>query len=87
MKGATGAMRNIGCEEYFGARLDRATQLHRVRRVISRELSPCQKQVVEGIYYEKLSQSELARRMGVNRSTVCRTLRRARDRLKRCLTY
>lgn len=79
-------MRNIA-SEYFGARLDRDTQLRRVRRVVARELSPCQKRVVEGIYYEKLSQAELARRLGVNRSTVCRTLRRAQERLKRCLAY
>jgi RNA polymerase sigma factor (sigma-70 family) len=52
-----------------------------------RELSPLQKQVLEGIYYENLSQAELARRMGVNRSTVCRTLHRAQDRLKRFLSY
>ena len=81
------AMKNIVSEEYFGARLDRATQLRRVRRVIHNELSPCQRQIVEGIYYEKLTQAELARRLGVNRSTVCRTLHRAQDRLRRCLAY
>ena len=80
-------MRNIVSEEYFGTRLDRATQLRRVRRVISRELSPRQKQMIEGVYYEKLTQAELARRLGVNRSTVSRTLRRARERLRRCLRY
>ena len=73
--------------EYFGARLDRATQLRRVRRVIQRELSPRQKEVVEGIFYERLSQAELARRLGVHRSTVGRTLRRAEERLRRCLQY
>ena len=87
MKGAIGAMKNIVCEEYFGARLDRQTQLRRVKRVIARELSSSQKQVVEGIYYENLTQAELARRLGVNRSTVCRTLRRAQSRIRRCLAY
>lgn len=81
------ATRNTGCNKYFGARLSRATQLRRVHSVMRRELSPLQKQVLEGIYFENLSQAELARRMGVNRSTVCRTLHRAQDRLKRFLAY
>ena len=87
MKGVTRVLKNTVSKEYFGARLDRATQLSRVRRVIQRELSPRQRQIVEGVFYEKLSQAELARRLGVNRSTVSRTLRRASERLRRCLQY
>ena len=81
------ALKNTVSEEYFAARLDRATQLRRVRRVIAAELSPRQREIVEGIFYEKLSQAELARRLGVHRSTVSRTLHRAEHRLRRCLRY
>lgn len=81
------APKNIVSREYFGARLDRATQLRRVRRVIARELSPRQREIVEGIFYQRLSQAELARRLGVHRSTVSRTLHRAEERLRRCLEY
>ena len=86
-KGDIIVLKNIVSREYFGARLDRETQLRWVRRVLERELTPCQRRVVEGIYVQKLSQSERARRLGVHRSTVSRTLTRAKERLRRCLQY
>lgn len=80
-------MKSTKSDRYFGARLDRQVQIRRVRQVMERELSPRQRQVVEGVFYERLSQAELARRLGVNRSTVCRTLHRAAERMRRCLEY
>ena len=80
-------MENIGYDTYFGIHLDKGTQRRRVRQAIRRELSPRQRTVIEGVYFEKLSQAEVARRLGLNRSTVCRTLHRAQSRLRRCLQY
>ena len=80
-------MRNIVYEGYLGPRLDRATQLRRLKNVIEGELTPCQRRVVEGIYFRQCSVTSLAQELGVNKSTVSRTLRRAQERMRRCLRY
>ena len=59
----------------------------RLRRAVGGVLSPRQRAVVQAVYFEKCSQAEAARRLGVNRSTVNRTLRRAERRLKEYLRY
>ena len=38
-------------------------------------------------YNQDLSLGEIAQELGLNRSTVSRTLRRAQERLRRCLQY
>lgn len=80
-------MRNIVYDGYLGPRLDRATQLRRLKNVIEGELTPCQRRVVEGIYFRQCSVTSLAQELGVNKSTVSRTLRRAQERMRRCLRY
>lgn len=70
---------------------DNAEQLERLRRNLrkarDRELTPRQRQVLSLYYDRGLTMAQIAGRLGVNRSTVCRTLRRARDRLYRSLQY
>ena len=80
-------MRNIVYEGYLGPRLGREAQLRRLKNVIEGELSPCQRRVVEGIYYENKTVTALAQELGVNKSTVSRTLRRARERMRKYLKY
>ena len=80
-------MRNIVFDGYLGPRLERAVQLRRVRNVIDQELTPRQRRVVEGVYYENKSVTALAEELGVHKSTVSRTLHRARLRMQRCLRY
>lgn len=70
---------------------DNAEQMDRLRRNLrqarERELTPRQRQMV-ALYYDRgLTMAQIAGRLGVNRSTVSRTLRRARDRLYRYLRY
>lgn len=70
---------------------DNAEQLERLRRNLRRareqELTPRQRQVL-ALYYDRgLTIPQIAGRLGVNRSTVSRTLRRARERLYRHLRY
>ena len=70
---------------------DNAEQMDRLRRNLrqarERELTPRQRQML-ALYYDRgLTMSQIAGRLGVNRSTVSRTLRRARDRLYRYLRY
>lgn len=80
-------MRNTGSDGYPGVRLPRETQLRRLYAVIEHELTPRQRHILRAVYFENRTETELARELGVNKSTVCRTLRRARDRLHRCLRY
>ena len=66
-------------------------QLDRLRRNLRRarelELTPRQREMLNMYYDQGMKMSQIARRLHVNPSTVSRTLRRARDRLHRCLRY
>ena len=70
---------------------DNALQMERLRRNLrqarERELTPRQRQLLELHYDRQLSVTEIARELGVHPSTVSRTLKRARQRLQRCLRY
>ena len=70
---------------------DNSDQLERLRRGLrrarERELTPRQREIL-ALYYDRgLKMPQIARRLGVNRSTVSRTVKRAKDRLYRCLRY
>ncbi len=80
-------MKNIGCDWSFPRNLSRGAQIQRVKRAMKRELTPRQQEILHMVFYEHLSQAEVARRMGLNRSTVCRTLHRAEARLRKYLQY
>lgn len=70
---------------------DNQLRLERLRRGLRRarreELTPRQQQMLTLCYDEGLGVNGTARRLGVNPSTVSRTLQRARRRLYRCLRY
>ena len=87
MKGAITAMQNIASDGYLGPRLPREVQLRRVKAVVEQELTPCQRRVVQAVYFENRKACDVARDLGVNKSTVSRTLHRARERIRRCLRY
>ena len=80
-------MRNILYEGYLGIRLPRQVQLGRVKRVIEGELTEKQRQVLTDYYFRQLTIPQIAREQGVNKSTVCRTLHRAEQRLQKYLKY
>ncbi len=62
-------------------------QRQRIDRVIQSELTPMQKETIIAYYFLQETIPEIARRRGVNKSTVCRTLQRAEKRLKQYLAY
>lgn len=66
-------------------------QLSRLRRNLRRarelELTERQRQMLVLYYDQGLKMNQIARKLHVNPSTVSRTIRRARDRLYRCLKY
>ena len=80
-------MKNILYEGYLGTRLPREVQLKRVQRVIKEELTERQRQTLTAYYFHQQTIPQIARERGVNKSTVCRTLRRAEERLRRYLRY
>ena len=80
-------MRNILYEGYEGPRLPREIQLKRVQRVIREELTEMQRQTLLAYYFQEQSITEIAEERGVNKSTVCRTLHRAEEKLRRYLKY
>ena len=70
---------------------DNHDQLERLRRNLRRareqELTPRQREVL-ALYYDRgLKMSQIARKLGINRSTVSRTIGRAKKRLYRYLQY
>ena len=80
-------MKNIPYEGYKGIRMPREVQMKRVRRVIAEELTPCQREILLAYYIQDLTMTQIARDRGVHKSTVCRTLHRAEDKLRRYLRY
>jgi len=50
-------------------------------------LTERQREYVVMYYYEKKSQTEISQNLGVNQSSVSRTLAAARKRLENCLRY
>lgn len=70
---------------------DNSEQLARLRKNLrlarERELTPCQRRVVDMHFDQQMRVSDIARELGVHPSTVTRTLQRAMARLRRCLRY
>ena len=70
---------------------DNQEQMERLRRNLRRareqELTPRQQQILTMRFEQNMSGAEIARELGLNRSTVSRTIRRAQERLRRCLQY
>ena len=80
-------MKNILYEGYQGIRLPKDVQIKRVQRVIREELTELQREALLAYYFQEKSITEIARDRGVNKSTVCRTLHRAEEKLRRYLKY
>ena len=61
--------------------------LRNLRKARVQELTARQQQMLSMRFEQNMSGAEIARELGLNRSTVSRTLRRAQKRLRRCLQY
>ena len=80
-------MGNTPYDGYRGPRLPRDMQMERVRRVIFEELTPLQRETLLAFYFRQQSITQIAADRGVNKSTACRTLHRAEEKLRRYLKY
>ena len=58
-----------------------------IRKVIARELTPLQRELVKAYYYDGKSVTEIANIRGINKSTVSRTLKAARERIEKSMKY
>ena len=58
-----------------------------LRRAINSELTRRQKQLISMYYIEQLPMQEIADELGLHISSVSRTLKRGRERLKSSLRY
>lgn len=70
---------------------DNREQLERLRRNLrlarQQALTDRQRQMLELYYDRGLTMGQIALKLNLNRSTVSRTLSRAKDKLYRCLRY
>ena len=70
---------------------DNSQQMEHLRRCLrqarERELTDRQRQLLSLYYDQRMTMPQIAEMLGLNRSTVSRTIRRARERLYRCLRY
>ena len=80
-------MKNTRFEGFLGTRLPREIQLRRLKQVIQEELTQLQRDAIVGFYFQEQTISAIARQRGVNKSTICRNLHRAEEKLKRYLNY
>lgn len=58
-----------------------------VAMAIREELSPKQQEYLTMYYFDKLTMDEIAKVYGVNKSTVCRTINRAENRIAKVMRY
>ena len=56
-------------------------------RALQEDVTPRQRQALLMYYGEGLNMREIGERLGVDKSTVSRTIKRGEDRLRRCLRY
>ena len=65
----------------------RELQMRRLRRVIREELTQLQRETLVAYYFQRQSLTKIAQDRNVNKSTVCRTLHRAEQKLRKFLKY
>ena len=68
-----------------------AAELGQLRRNLIRcmneELTPRQREFLQLYYVQRMSQPQIARSLGLDASTVSKTIKRGEQRLLRCLRY
>ena len=80
-------MKNTQYDSYRGSRLPPDIQLERINRVVQKGLTATQREVFTAYYLQEMSITEIAQMRNVNKSAVCRCLKRAERRVRRFLMY
>jgi RNA polymerase sigma factor (sigma-70 family) len=58
-----------------------------MRQILLKDLTPRQRQMMEMHYFQNLTMTEIALRLGVNKSTVSRCISRGRSRMELYMKY
>ena len=87
MTGGIGAMKNTLFEGFSFRHIPREQQIKRMKAVIQEELTELQRYTILAYYFENKTLVQIAEERSVNKSTVCRTLKRAENKLRRFLQY
>ena len=80
-------MKNTLFKELFFRQIPRVQQIRRMIAVIREELTELQQYTILAYYFENKTLLQIAQERNVNKSTICRTLKRAENRLRRFLQY
>ena len=80
-------MKNTLYEGYEGPILPPQTQMQRLRRVIEKELTKKQREIILAYYFQDKTIPQIAAERGIHKSSVCRCLHRAEKRVRLCLRY
>ena len=80
-------MKSILFEGAMLRQIPREQQIRRMKAVIREELTELQRYTVLAYYFENKTLLQIAEERCVNKSTVCRTLKRAENKLRRFLRY
>ena len=80
-------MKSIRFEDSRLSGLPREQLVKRMKAVIREELTELQRYTIIAYYFENRSLTEIAGERCINKSTACRTLKRAEDKLRRFLQY
>lgn len=80
-------MKSTRSEKFAALGLSRAEQSRRLRRILQEELTDLQRWTLTAYYFQRKTIPQIAKERSVSNSTVCRTLHRAEDKVKRFLKY
>ena len=80
-------MKNTLFDGLLFRQIPREEQIKRMKLVIREELTELQRYTILAYYFENKTLLQIAEERNVNKSTVCRTLKRAEDKLRRFLQY
>ena len=76
-----------GLRGFLKAAEDDSYRARLLKLAITEELTPRQMQMAVMYYYRQKTVRDIAQELGVNPSTVSRTLKAAREKLKRCMKF
>ena len=63
--------------------MTRKEQVKQMKTVIREELTGLQREILVAYYFENRSLVQIAEERNVSKSTICRTLKRAEDKLRK----
>ncbi len=66
---------------------EKGSMARKLGAAVDRELTPRQRQMVRMYYTDQMRMQDIADALGVTVSSVSRTIKRGRVKLKRCLRY